>query len=77
MTEDNADKGIEVYFVVSYNPKDGSFGIDDDRADAVFSGEDVWNAEINEWEKMYDHAEIVENAREALTNLVATTWKKD
>lgn len=76
MTEDNADKGIEVYFVVSYNPEDGSFAIDDDRAEAVFGGEDVWNAEIEEWEGIYEHAHIVEKSRDALTNLVATTWKK-
>jgi hypothetical protein len=50
MTKDNAEKGVEVYFVVSYDPATGSFGIDDDRAEAVFGGEDVWNAEIEEWE---------------------------
>lgn len=77
MTEDNAEKGVEVYFVVSYDPATGSFGIDDDRAEAVFGGEDVWNAEIEEWEGIYEHAKIVENAREALTKLVATTWKKE
>ena len=77
MTKDNADKGIEVYFVVSYNAEDGSFGIDDDRADAVFHGDDIWNAEIDEWEGMAEHAHTYENARDALTKLVATTWKKD
>ena len=66
----------QVYFVVYFDTEDGAFAIDDDRAEAVFGGEDVWNAEIEEWEGMYDHATIVENAREALTKLVATTWAK-
>lgn len=64
----------QVYFVVYFDTEDGAFAIDDDRAEAVFGGEDVWNAEIEEWENMYDHAELYEKSREALTKLVATTW---
>ena len=66
----------QVYFVVYFDTEDGSFAIDDDRAEAVFDGADVWDSEIEEWDDIYEYAEIAENAREALTKLVATTWAK-
>jgi hypothetical protein len=71
-----ADNNKQVYFVVYYDESDGSFTIDDDRAEAVFDNADVWDDETQEWEGMYEHAELVEGAREKLVNLVSTTWAK-
>lgn len=71
----------QVYFVVVVE-EDGSARIDDERAAAVFDGEDVWveddpNGEPDHWVVCYDEASAYETAQEKLQNLLMPSWFKE
>jgi membrane protease subunit (stomatin/prohibitin family) len=64
----------QAYFVV-YVEEDGTIVIDDERAVAVFDGQDVWDVEHGTWVDCYEEAKVYEQAQERLQDAIKSTWK--
>ena len=59
---------LQHHFVVVV--EDGKMFIDTDSTDHYFYDGAVWNAEANDWEPNYEHAQEYTKAQEALQNLL-------
>jgi hypothetical protein len=66
----------QVYFVVYVDEADGSVVLDNERAEIVFGGDDVWDDETQKWSAVYagDNIDLFRESHRKLLELVSTTW---
>lgn len=58
--------GKEVRFVVVWSEEENSFHIDEVMADMLFDGDDVWNVDSSEWERIGDNETMYATAFSSL-----------
>lgn len=66
----------QVYFVVYVDEVDGAVVLDNERAEIVFGGADVWDDETQEWSAVTEERnyELFRESHRKLLELVSTTW---